>query len=207
MAKQNAFEQVSTSSAGPHGFLHSLAESFHQIVIAISSRLSHMHLLRSQIGDAKGELDIWHKLGNHVKQIPVREKTETKQHPRRDPANTVTTEQAPTLVKGAELSELGRYNVRKAILEHHPHISDQLQRRTMEHINLSLGLAREGRKDAAKLHIDLAQSAMHTASRFMSHDEYDAFAQKVERRLESIVQEGRTGPQEGENPEQQRSVA
>jgi len=57
----------------------------------------------------------------------------------------------------------------------------------MEHINISLILAREGNTEGARLHIDLAESAMHTAGRFMSHEEYEIFEKKVEHRLESII--------------------
>ena len=57
----------------------------------------------------------------------------------------------------------------------------------MEHINISLILARAGNIEGARLHIDLAESAMHTAGRFMSHKEYEIFEKKVAHRLESII--------------------
>lgn len=182
----------------PHGrldcYLHAVAESLHRIVLAISSKLRHMHILRSQMGDVKGDFDIWERLGSHVEQIPVIEKPTADSPSARQRADTHRTVDSPVITKGSDLGQLGQYNIRKAILNHHPHIDEQLRSSTMEHINLALHLAREGNKDSARLHIELAQSALHTASRFMSHEEYELFEQKVEHRLEAIVKDDRSTP-------------
>jgi hypothetical protein len=47
----------------------------------------------------------------------------------------------------------------------------------------ALILARIGRGDGARIHADLAETAMETAARYMSEEEYCALEAEVERRL------------------------
>jgi hypothetical protein len=84
-------------------------------------------------------------------------------------------------------NELLKHNKGKAAHQKQPRISAQLQSKTMEHINIALILAAEGNQEGVRLHIDLANSAMHTASRFLSHKDYEVFEEKVENRLRSII--------------------
>jgi len=194
MAKKNDPREVQSTPVASHGLLHGLIEYLHHLIIVISSRLRHTQIHHSPMGDAKGEFDIWERLGGHVEQIPVEESSHEKSSVIRNgkaasPRRQKNVRTPAPLASAAERDPngLGEYNKQKAILRRQPRLHKQLQRKTTEHINIALILAKEGDKDGAKLHIELANGAMHTASRFMSHDEYEVFEKKIERRIESII--------------------
>ena len=187
MAKQGTSGKVTSSSVESHGLLRGLIDALHHLVITVSARLRHTQIHRSPMGDAKGNYDIRGKLGSHVEQIQSERQPQTKSRPLRE-----GTAKDPDLYEDAagtarEFNQLSAHGKRQAVNRLLPSMNQQLQRTTMEHINISLILAREGNTEGARLHIDLAESAMHTAGRFMSHEEYEIFEKKVEHRLESII--------------------
>ena len=53
----------------------------------------------------------------------------------------------------------------------------------MDHINKAISFARTGNEKAARIHADLAESAMKTAGRYMSDEEYSRFREEVEARM------------------------
>lgn len=198
MAKQSSPDRVTSASANSHGFLRGLIDYLHHLIIVVSSKLRHTQMHHSPMGDAKGDYDIWKKLGSHLEQVPVIEKHATKPHAIRRGAlkgqkhseiGQKHSEKSvnPPMPAGSEPSELRERNKSRAALQQQPRISEQLQSKTMEHINIALILAAEGNQDGVKLHIDLANSAMHTASRFMSLEDYHFFEEKVESRVKSII--------------------
>jgi len=201
MAKDSSPDRVNPASAKPHGLLQGLIDYLHHLMIVIASRLRHTQIHRSPMGDAKGDYDIWQKLGSHLEQMPVIEKHEVERpalrkdsqkgrsHPKKMPSDTIRS--------SPELNEIREHNKTRMAHQQQPRVSEQLQSKTMEHINIALILAAEGNQDGVKLHIDLANSAMHTASRFMSHEEYKVFEEKVESRVQSIVDSGRVGDSQG----------
>jgi hypothetical protein len=170
-------------------------------MIVIASRLRHTQIHRSPMGDAKGDYDIWQKLGSHLEQMPVIEKHEVErpalrkdsQKGRNHPKDLAS----DAMRSSPEPNEIREHNKTRMAHQQQPRVSEQLQSKTMEHINIALILAAEGNQDGVKLHIDLANSAMHTASRFMSHEEYKVFEEKVESRVQSIVDSGRVGDSQG----------
>jgi hypothetical protein len=194
MAKQNIPGNVSSSSSDSHGLLSGLIDSLRHLLMAISSRLHHVQVHRSPMGEIKSNYDIWEKLESHVEQIPVAEKHDEEPRAiRRGTAanpNQDKTSPAMAATTGRDREGLSEHNAQKSVHQHLPHMDEQLQKTTMEHINIAMILAREGDKAGAKLRIGLANSAMHTASRFMSHDEYEAFEKRVEDRLASIIDSG-----------------
>jgi len=60
-------------------------------------------------------------------------------------------------------------------------MDEVLRARTMEHTGSALQHARKGDQYSAKLRVGLAETAMHTAGRFMDHDDYEVFEREVER--------------------------
>jgi hypothetical protein len=191
MAEHSSSDSVTSDSAKSHGFLQDLIERLHHLMIVISSKLRHAQIHHSPMGDAKGDYDIWERLGNHLQQVPVREKPDAK--PRAIPKEaSIEGYQSGSLASytmpaAPPSNELRKHNKRKAAHQKQPRISEQLKSKTMEHINIALILAAEGNQEGVRLHIDLANSAMHTASRFLSHEDYEAFEEKVESRLRSII--------------------
>ena len=195
MVEESSSDPVAPASSKSHGWLRDLIDYLHRLIIAISAKLRHMQIHRSPMGEAKGDYDIWDKLGKHLQQVPVLVKHDAK--PRLTPKRAEKgRKQTVVMAKNViptdpELNEIREYNRTKVARRQQPHISDQLQSKTMEHINIALILAAEGNRDGAKLHIDLANSAMHTASRFMNHEDYKAFEVKVETRVRSIIDRDR----------------
>lgn len=197
MAKDSSSDRVNSASAQPHGLLRGFIDYLHHLIIEIASRLRHTQIHRSPMGDAKGDYDIWQKLGNHLEQMPVTEKRDVKRPAppqgskkgRNHPKNLAS----DPMRSGSEPNEIREHNKTRAAHHHQPRVSQQLQSKTMEHINIALILAAEGNQGGVKLHIDLANSAMKTASRFMSHEEYKVFEENVESRVKAIVDSGRVG--------------
>ena len=149
------------------------------------------------MGDPKGDPDIWNKIGTFIEKTPILEDKEDLVLATEKETHQIK-RKTPTRVSGGDNAEhqvtetaLGKYYHEEDLKHYqHPHMSDQMQKKTMEHIFTSLHLARKGDQEGARLHIELAESAMHTASRFMSHDDYQAFEKKVDAKLENIIKNG-----------------
>jgi hypothetical protein len=187
MAKQGSSGKVTSSTVESHGLLRGLIDDLHHLVMTVSARLRHAQIHRSPMGDAKGNYDIWGTLGNHVEKILSERQPQTNSHPTREVTARDPDQHEDTGATAKGFNQLSEHSKQQAINQLLPSMSQQLQRTTMDHINISLILAREGNTEGAKLHIDLAENAMHTAGRFMSHKEFELFENKVEHRLESII--------------------
>jgi len=190
MSKPETSTHTDAPHVDAHGPIHALIEALHRLVIAVSERMRHVHVRdRKQMEHAKGNYDIWAKIGSHIEQVHVEEQPAKKPSIPK-PAESARKPYQPStshVVRG-KFGALSGYYSRKAIVENHPHMDKVLRDRTMEHISTALQLARRGHQDSAKLHINLAESAMHTASRFMDHDDYEDFERQVEQRLESLLE-------------------
>ena len=187
MAKQGISGKVTSSSVESHGLLRGLIDALHHLVITVSTRLRHTQIHRSPMGDAKGNYDIRGTLGSHVEMILSERQPQTNSRPKREGTAKDPAQHEGTVATAEGFNQLSEHSKRQAVNQLLPSMNQQLQRTTMEHINISLILARAGNIEGARLHIDLAESAMHTAGRFMSHKEYEIFEKKVEHRLESII--------------------
>ncbi len=173
-------------------FLSNLIESLHQLLLTISGQVRHRHIEKSKMSDPKGDVDIWGKIGHFLEATPTLSEEDILhlQDEHIHQAHNNENLHRPTLEEGAELSELARYYQCKVRVETHPHMCDQMQRNTVDHINTALHLARKGDQAGARLHIELAESAMHTGGQFMNHDDYREFEKKIEQRLQHIMERG-----------------
>ena len=173
-------------------FLSDMLETLHRLFLDVSAKLRHRHIKNSKMSDPKGDVDIWGKIGHFLEATPELSEEDMlhlqDEHIHKSNKNEKL--HRPSVEEGAQLSELGKYYQRKVRVETHPHMSDQMQKNTIDHINTALHLARKGDQTGARLHIELAESAMHTAGRFMDHDEYRGFEEKIEQRLQHIIQQG-----------------
>ena len=68
-----------------------------------------------------------------------------------------------------------------------PHIAGELKASAEEHIHKAIIAAKQSKVEAAKLHSDLAESAVRTAADFMSKDDYQDFKRDVHDRLNAIL--------------------
>lgn len=66
-----------------------------------------------------------------------------------------------------------------------PFMREKMRANTLKHVNKALALARQGQAEGAKIHAELAETAMKTAGEYMSDDEYGQFQEEVEARLRS----------------------
>ena len=183
-------------SRDANNFLSNMLEALHHLFLKVSGRLRHQHLENSKMTDPKGDVDIWGKIGDFLQATPELSEEDIlhlqDEHIHQSHKNEKL--HRPSLEEGAELSELGKYYQRKVRVETHPHMSEQMQQNTIDHINTALHLARKGDQSGARLHIELAESAMHTAGRFMNHDEYHEFEAQIEQRLRHIMDQGHQLP-------------
>ena len=201
MMRKGVSDRPASSSAAPHGLIHELTRTIYHLMLRIGALLGHRRIDRASLGDAKGDYDIWEKIGDHLGEVAdaaepdaepaVRGRETSEPVARGADAKTDTETRAniktDTALPPAESTQLTARSKQSAIGRLLPRMHDQLQRKTMEHINIALIMAHEGNADGARLHAEFAQNAMHTASRFMSRENYQIFEEKVERRLESIV--------------------
>ena len=67
-----------------------------------------------------------------------------------------------------------------------PFVGDRLKKSAWIHIHAALRLARQGDKKSAKLHADIANSALKEASHFMPVEEYKIFCEQVTDALSEI---------------------
>ena len=67
-----------------------------------------------------------------------------------------------------------------------PHMAEKLQKSATEHINRALLLGKQGKVGAAKVHADLAESAVKAAAQYMGEAEYQAFKAQVRERLAQL---------------------
>lgn len=169
-------------------FINSLQSLLH----SLSAKLRMSHLSKSTMGEAKGPVDLWGKLGDFIEHT-----SQNAEDPDFHLGKHLTDDKSPednkhslhAFLDGSppEESELSQYYHRKAVrVEMHPHMGEQMQHNTMDHINSALHLARKGDLQGARLHIDLAESAMHMAGRYLNHDEYETFEIKVQKRIEAL---------------------
>ena len=199
--KRSGSDPVHAASTKPHGLLRELIDYLYQLILLVAAKLRHAQVNQSSMGDAKGDYDIWKTLGEHLEQFPVIEKHAGKRSKfekgahgdRMPPKNLANDATRPD----TDLNEIRDHNKQRAVLQQ-PRISQELQSKTMEHINIALILAAEGNQNGVKLHIELANNAMRTASRFMSQEEYEVFEEKVESRVKSIVDSGRVADSHSE---------
>lgn len=63
----------------------------------------------------------------------------------------------------------------------------KLRANTMDHINRALILAKQGNRDGAYMHAELAENALRLASEHIPEPEYTAFREELERQLENAT--------------------
>ena len=191
MGKKNLSDQFASPSSESHGSLRSFIDTLYRLFIKISSRLRNIQIHESAMGEAKSDYDIGKKLSGHIDKVAAESQSSTKSHSGGKALAADSNTQEDTAATTSQSSPIAKHSKRKATDRLLPSMSEQLQKNTMEHINISLILAKEGNTEGARLHIKLAENAMHAASRFMSYEEHAVFKQKVERRLDSIVDRDR----------------
>jgi len=184
--------------------LKSLIDELQSLFLAVSGRLQHLHLNKHNEGSAKASVDIWGKLGHFIETHPVDQVTELhldkhlKQKSAADKHGSHHKEKhnLENYLDGRprEKGQLGEFYQRERVrVEVKPHMSEQMTRNAMDHINSSLHFAKQGDVDGARLHIELAESATKMAGQFMSNSEFKSFEKKILQRIEDIIQNGHTG--------------
>lgn len=172
------------------GWLTAMIDTLSQLMTTLFCRLHLKHLENSKMGEPKQKADLWGQLGEFIQNTEIQDddiNIATDGHLTAD-HHTLKPYLAGGKLEPSELSEY--YQRQHARVELHPHMAEQMQHSTMDHINSALHLAKKGDQQGAKLHIHLAESAMHTAGRFMSQEDYDTFEKRVLKRLQELMNRG-----------------
>ncbi len=169
--------------------LQKLWESLQKLFLNISHELHHRQLSKSKMSNPKGKMDIWGKLGDHIEGLPAPDGKDHFQQSAEPELSFQKNEHFhnPDKESVKDSGSLGQYYQNNIDENLHPHVSDQMQRSAMDHINMSFYLARKGDKIGAKLHVELAESAVHTASRFMTEEQYRHFEKNMMTKIESAI--------------------
>jgi hypothetical protein len=64
-----------------------------------------------------------------------------------------------------------------------PFMAEKMRTNTIDHLNRALMLARSGQTEGSRIHAELAESAMKTASDYMSDEEFRQLRREAEARL------------------------
>lgn len=91
----------------------------------------------------------------------------------------------PTHIPSDGLSRHFRATRKGSALQ--PHIGDQLRNRVWEHIHEAVRTAHDGDAKAAKLHVEIANSALKEAAQHLSGEDYQAFVAAVKDRISELI--------------------
>ncbi len=169
--------------------LRGLIDSLSRLFFVVSARLWG-HRLREQPrpGTAGDSVDIGSALDGHLAHV-ASQAVEADVSAAADNApqesgspRAVHAAKGPGLLTG--LAERLSLKGRGPVMQ--PQMSEQMQANTLDHINKAVLAARRGNVDGARMHTQLAQSAMRTASEYMSEDAYRAFKDDVEKKIAAI---------------------
>ena len=67
-----------------------------------------------------------------------------------------------------------------------PHAAEKLQKSAKEHIRSAARFARTGNKNAAKMHVELANSAAKDAARYMASAQYEEFRKEIDVQIKEL---------------------
>jgi hypothetical protein len=67
-----------------------------------------------------------------------------------------------------------------------PHLSQQLKNSAWEHVHTAIRLARQGEAAKARLHVDIAMSALSELAHYMPEVEYQQFRAEVKAQIDNI---------------------
>ncbi len=169
--------------------LQKLWESLHELFLNAANELRHRQMSKSMMSAPRDRIDIWGKLGGHLDSLPLSEDKDDTQQPEEPELSYQNKEYYHYPDKGVanKSGGLGEYYQNNTCTKMYHHVSDQMHRSAMDHINKSFYLAKKGDKFGAKLHVELAESAVHTASRFMTEEQYSCFEKKMLTRIEDAI--------------------
>ncbi|MDH5710652.1 MAG: hypothetical protein OEZ15_03170 [Gammaproteobacteria bacterium] len=69
----------------------------------------------------------------------------------------------------------------------HPPIKEQLEHSVWEHIHATIRCAKQGDKNNARMHLNIAHSACKELGHYMDEEEYQAFVKKAEDHMETLT--------------------
>ena len=69
------------------------------------------------------------------------------------------------------------------------HLGEKMRATTLEHLNRTVQLARQGDRKGAYIHAELAENAMRLARQYMSPQEFEIFQKTVQERLDAVKSE------------------
>lgn len=90
---------------------------------------------------------------------------------------------ADTLTHPNELS--GYLKDQEAGREFGHHLGEKMRATALEHINITLRLAKQGDRERAYIHAELVENAMHLACQYMSETEFEALENEVKARMDT----------------------
>jgi len=176
--------------------LRALLNALRDLYLSMGTRLLNKRMQPPSSSPTAGSnTNIADSMRNHIEQTAAQTATSEQSDPNADsPAGVQATagkaasggrnQEAlrPGLFDG--LARRFRRNRQAGKLE--PHLREKMRANTFAHINKSMRFARQGKSEAAKIHAELAESAMKTASEYMTEEEYRAFEQHVKEKLAAI---------------------
>ncbi len=168
-----------------------LIQELKQLYKLISQHLWHRRMSEAKPGEARQSAEIHASLSEHV-DIDAGDRNTREEGaetvgplgPQEQPVARKSAEKGPRLGLFKALSQ--HFSRRRRAVHAQPHLAKQMQEQTHNHINRALQLARQGQAGNAKMHLELAEQAMRTASQYMPEAEYAEFKEKVEERLQEV---------------------
>ncbi len=170
--------------------LAALLQSLRTLYTQIAANLWHRRMQPPEPSAMAGEsADIADSLSGHIERMAAEASTEP------SPGADGSTERSDAVRKKSKLlppsrlfSALSSRFRGKSGSVASQQLGEKMRADTMRHINKALRLAKGGDAQGAKVHAELAENAMKTASQYLPEEEYRTFKQDVETRLKEIAE-------------------
>ena len=169
-------------------YFQQLWNSLHALFLNLAHDLHLRQLKNSQLSEPKEAMDLWGQLSEYIENVKVVEVENPPLELVQQSASSEAGSRKPVVPQPAIRHENPAQHLLESIrVTEHPRIKEQMYRSAMDHINTAYLLAHHGDKSGAKLHIELSENAVHTASRFMGDEEYKQFQEKILNRIRHFI--------------------
>ena len=156
--------------------LHNRIDSYHT-----SSGSDDHH----RVGDALHKLiDKTSQHADKVHAVKAEKGTQYHTEPAPDTAKSRKIQDHKTSLFSMTMNGLSMYFKKHKRHEHDPEMTEKLQRCVWDHVHSAHRYARTGDASSAKLHANIATSAMKTLSHYMEDEEYSDFCGEVHEQLD-----------------------
>ncbi len=172
--------------------LAALLQSLRTLYTQVAAKIWHRRMQPPEPSALAGESpDIAGSLSGHIERTAAEAEASTEPSPDADGSmerSDAVRKKSKLLPPSRLFSALSSRFKGKSGSVASPQLGEKMRADTTRHINKALRLAKDGDAQGAKVHAELAENAMKTASQYLPEEEYRTFKQDVETQLKEIAE-------------------